>query len=179
MDKNLKDVLWNQFGATIDMFGESINTCPAELWHTSLWSNVDTPPGFADFWYVAYHALFFLDLYLTGNVEGFNPPDPFDLNELDPSGLLPGRRYTRKELQSYLEFCRKKCHKMITSLTDDTAQHISYFPWSKQGISYVELLLYNMRHVQEHAAQLNMFLGQHAGISVRWVVKARGEKPAA
>ena len=29
-------------------------------------------------------------------------------------------------------------------------------------MSFLELLLYNMRHVQEHAAQLNLFLGQNA-----------------
>jgi hypothetical protein len=179
MDEKLKDILWNQFGATIDMFGEALNACPAELWSAPLWDNAGTPPGFSDFWYVAYHTLFFLDLYLTGSVEVFSPPDPFDLNELDPSGQLPRRQYTRKELQSYLEFCREKCHKIIASLTDEKAQRISHFPWSKQGISYVELLLYNMRHVQEHGAQLNMFNGQQADISARWVVKARDEKPAA
>src|SRR5690242_15065334 len=30
-----------------------------------------------------------------------------------------------------------------------------------QAVSFLELQLYNMRHVQEHAAQLNLFLGQH------------------
>lgn len=178
MDEKLKDVLWNQFGASIDMLGEALNACPAELWSAPLWDNAGTPPGFSDFWYIAYHALFFLDLYLTGSVEGFNPPDPFDLNELDPSGLLPGRRYTRKELQSYLAFYREKCQKVVTSLTEEKALHFSYFPWSRQGIGCIELLLYNMRHVQEHAAQLSMFLGQQVGISAHWVVKARDEKPA-
>lgn len=179
MKKNIKDALWNQFGATIDMFANALNTCPDELWCAPMWNDASIPAGFSDFWYVAYHALFFLDLYLTGTVEGFNPPAPFDLNELDPSGLLPVQKYTRKELQSYLEFCRKKCHRLITSLTDEKAQQISDFPWSKQGISYVELLLYNMRHVQEHAAQLNLFLGQRAGISARWVAKVREDEPAA
>jgi hypothetical protein len=28
-----------------------------------------------------------------------------------------------------------------------------------------------MRHVQEHAAQLNMFLGQHIDLQSRWVAK--------
>ena len=30
-----------------------------------------------------------------------------------------------------------------------------------RDVSYLELQLYNMRHVQEHAAQLSLFLGQH------------------
>jgi hypothetical protein len=40
----------------------------------------------------------------------------------------------------------------------------------------VELLLYNMRHVQEHAAHLNLFLGQRTGSGPGWVTRARSEK---
>ena len=37
-------------------------------------------PAAAEFWYVVYHALFWLDLYLSGAVEGFAPPAPFTLD---------------------------------------------------------------------------------------------------
>jgi hypothetical protein len=36
-----------------------------------------------------------------------------------------------------------------------------------------ELQLYNLRHVQEHAAQLGLFLGQQAGKSTRWAPQAQ------
>jgi hypothetical protein len=39
-------------------------------------------------------------------------------------------------------------------------------------VPFGELLLYNLRHVQEHAAQLHMFLGQQAGKSTQWVSQA-------
>jgi len=178
MKKYVKDILWNQFGATIDMFENALKACPDEIWNAPMWKDDDMPPGFSDFWYVAYHALFFLDLYLSGSAEGFHPPEPFDLNELDPSGRLPERHFTQEELLGYLEFCRRKCRKTIASLTDQKAQQTSYFSWCKQGISFLELQLDNMRHVQEHGAQLNMFLGQQAGISARWAAKARGPEPA-
>jgi hypothetical protein len=44
-------------------------------------------------------------------------------------------------------------------------------------VSYLELQLYNMRHVQEHAAQLNLFLGQNAieGVS-DWVPRAEADE---
>lgn len=36
------------------------------------------------------------------------------------------------------------------------------YPWSQQQpISYLELQFYNLRQVQEHAAHLTFFLGQH------------------
>jgi hypothetical protein len=44
-------------------------------------------------------------------------------------------------------------------------------------MSFLELLLYNMRHVQEHAAQLNMFLGQNAiDVASDWVGQAKADE---
>jgi hypothetical protein len=57
-------------------------------------------------------------------------------------------------------------------LTDEKAHRLCLFPWKKTGLSYAELLVDNMRHVQEHGAQLNMFLGQQAGVSTRWLAQA-------
>ena len=41
-----------------------------------------------------------------------------------------------------------------------------------------ELHLYNLRHVQEHAAQLALFLGQHVGTAPGWVGRARDDDAA-
>jgi uncharacterized damage-inducible protein DinB len=40
-------------------------------------------------------------------------------------------------------------------------------------MSRLELLLYNMRHVQHHAAQLNLILRQTIDSAPRWVGKAK------
>ena len=173
MEEIWKEVLWNQFGATIDMLGNAINACPDELWTAHMWNDPAVPLEFSDFWYVTYHTLFFLDLYLSGTVEGFSPPEPFNLDELDPRGLLPERVYSSEELLTYLEHCRQKCHATIEHLTDEKAHRVYKFPWAKDGLSFAELLVDNMRHVQEHGAQLNMFLGQRLGTSAGWVARAR------
>jgi hypothetical protein len=88
------EMLWRQFGAAIDMFGNALRDCPDELWEKRLWE--DEPDqwvaaGFSAFWYLGYHTLFWLDLYLTGAEEGFAPPGPFDLVEMDPDEVLPRR----------------------------------------------------------------------------------------
>ena len=58
---------------------------------------------------------------------------------------------------------RKKCQTTIAGLSDEKAHQQVDFPWiGEKPMSFLELLLYNMRHVQEHAAQLNLFLGQNA-----------------
>jgi len=166
-----KESLWRQFGAAIDMLENALRSCPDGLWAKPLWNDPQMGPEFSEYWYVAYHALFFLDLYLAGTADGFTPPPPFDLNELDPAGLLPGRKFTRQELLSYLEHNRQKCRSAIEKLTDQRMRQICVFPWSQ--LSYFELLLDTLRHVQEHAAQLHMLLGQKTGANVRWVARAK------
>ena len=98
-------MLWRQFGAAIDMLGDALRDCPDDLWEERLWE--DQPDqwvaaGFSAFWYLGYHTLFWLDLYLTGAEEGFAPPAPFDLVEMDPGEVLP-RTYSREELLRYLD----------------------------------------------------------------------------
>ena len=122
------------------------------------------PPQFAEFWYITFHALVWLDLYLSGlPEEEFAPPAPFAKGELDSVEALPERPYSKEELRAYLASTRQKCHTQLLALTDEQARRPVEYPWSQgRPISYLELQLYNLRHVQEHAAQLSMFLGQHA-----------------
>ena len=171
MEFAFKNVIWRQFGAAIDMLDNAVNACPDELWRAPLWELPAKYAGFSQYWYLVYHSLFWLDLYLSGAVEGFQPPAAFTLDELDPDGLPPQDPYSKEELQAYLQQCRQKCQATIAALTDEAAQRICRFRWGE--LSYVELLLYNMRHVQEHAAQLNMLLGQNETSAPGWVIKAR------
>ena len=73
---------------------------------------------------------------------------------------------------------RQKCGSLLSALTDEQARRVVAYPWSKgQSISYLELQLYSLRHVQEHAAQLSLFLGQHAipAADLDWVSGAQAE----
>jgi hypothetical protein len=164
-------IIWQQFGAAIDMFGNALRACPDELWREQLWEKPGERPEYAQFWYLAYHCLFWLDLYLSGGVEGFTPPAPFTLDELDPAGLVPERPYTKEELLDYLQYCRAKCLSTLEALSEEEALRRCRF--SLGEMSFVELQLYSMRHVQEHAAQLSLLLGQKMGFSPGWVPVAR------
>jgi hypothetical protein len=172
MDSTWRTSIWRQFGAAITMLENALRACPDDLWNESLWKDSQRPE-LALFWYVAYHTLFWLDLYLSGSIEGFTPPAPYTLAELDPAGLLPDRIYTRDELLSYLDHCCQKCRRTVEALTEERARQLCRFPWGE--VTYLELILDNMRHVQEHAAQLNMFLGQKIGSTSRWATKAKSE----
>lgn len=171
MDSNLKTSIWQQFGACIDYLEDSINACPDDLWRTALWQTPNKQPEFAQFWYVAYHTLFWLDLYLTGAEEGFLPPAPFTLIEQDENGPLPERVYSKAELQTYLMDCRQRCRTTIEALTDEAAQRHCRFSWGE--CSFQELLVYNLRHVHGHASQLDMLLGQNGITTSDYVTQAR------
>jgi hypothetical protein len=168
--------LWRQFGAAIDMLHDAIEACPNELWQRGMWREGPDEAEYSQVWNVVYHALFWLDLYLSGSVEGFVPPSPFGLDELDPRGLLPEWHYSKEELKAYLVHCRQKCRAAMEGMTDDTAGRICTFSWGQ--LTYFELQLYNMRHVQEHAAQLHLFLGQEVGSAPGWVSRAREAGPS-
>lgn len=153
-------MLWRQFDKTIGSFEKALRDCPDDLWQQRLWE--DEPdqwvaPGFSAYWYLCYHTLFWLDLYMTGAEEGFVPPPPFDLVEMEANETLP-RVYTRRELLTYLESCRKRYKETILTLSPEGADRICRFPWGE--LPFGELLLYTMLHTQEHAAQLHLFLSQ-------------------
>src|SRR5574337_2027269 len=115
MDATWRTVIWRQFGAAIDMLDNAMRACPDELWRERLYNERSVQPEFAEFWYVGYHALFWLDFYLSDSAEGFTPPAPFTLSELE-AGLLPERVYTKAELQTYLGHGRNKCRAKLETL---------------------------------------------------------------
>lgn len=160
MEYELKTVLWDQFGASVDMLENALVMCPENLWATD-----------AKFWYIAYHTLFYLDYYLSEDPDAFTPPPPFTLSEFDPSGKMPERIYSKSELLNYLSGCRVKCKKLIEGLNKETIVH--RFINSYRNYSRLEIILYNMRHVQHHAAQLYLLLRQGMNDAPKWVSRAK------
>ena len=134
MDSIWKTSVWQQLGAAIDMLENAMRDAPERIW--------DDRSRNPEFWYLVFHTLFFLDLYLSGSEEGFAPPPPFTLDELDPAGVLPEQPYTKRELQGYFDHCRGKCRAVIESLTEESARRRCGFVWGE--VSFGELLLYNM-----------------------------------
>jgi len=167
MDATWKAEMWGQFGAAIEMLENAMVACPDDLW-----GDRSRRP---EFWYVVYHTLFFLDFYMSDSSEGFVPPAPFTLDELDPAGILPDRVYAKDELRAYLEHGRGKCRARIAGLTGEEAHQPCRF--MDRTLTVAEFMLYNLRHLQHHAAQLNLMLRQTIDSAPRWVSK--GSQPLA
>jgi len=165
MIEAFKACLWKNFGAAIDMLSNAITTFPEELWNTD-----------KIFFYNAYHCAVFLDYYLTIPPAHFSSMLPYTLTDVDkiPAGaiddVVPDRIYSKKELLLYVALSREKCRSLISSLTEQsvTAPWLNHLPaenlelasGASLHLSVMEILFYNLRHVQHHAAQLNFILRQ-------------------
>lgn len=163
----LKENLWNQFGASIDMLKNAIAFFPEDYWNAN-----------KKFFYHAYHCLVFLDYYLTVPPTNFTAALPFtitapeDLPKDAIDDVIPNRIYSREELLEYLQASRKKCHQVISDLTEEKLSERWIDEETNRDYIFLELLLYNMRHVQHHAAQLNLLLRQGINDAPKWVRRA-------
>lgn len=161
-----KPILTAQFTAAIDTLENAIEACPKSLW-------VDQT-RFHQFWYIASHTLFWLDFYLSESPDTFRPPEPFGLEELDPSGVIPDPPHTKEQLLVYLDHGRRKCVETIGSMTPESARKLSRV--GKMNLSRMELYLYVLRHVQHHAAQLNLILRQETNSAPGWVFRGKEQE---
>jgi len=176
----LKECLWKNFGASIDMLKNAILLWPEEIWHTQ-----------KKFFYNAYHCLVFLDYYLTIPPKQFSSMLPFTLKEPQDipedaiDDVVPDKIYSKEELLTYLQSNRKKCHDVIAGLTEEKLKQkwidesqtmdLALCSYNAMKYSVLEILFYNMRHVQHHAAQLNMLLRQTINKAPDYVSKAEDD----
>ena len=69
---------------------------------------------------------------------------------------------------------RRSSHRTrIETRVDEKAPQRCRSDWTEMSVAELLLDNMNMRHTQEHAAQLSLFLGQRVGSAPGWVAKAR------
>jgi hypothetical protein len=171
------DCLWKNFGAAIDMLKNAIALCPDELWQKE-----------RKFYYLSYHTVIFLDYYLSNPVRDFKPDLPYTIT--DPGNLpaeaiddvIPNQSYTKEEFFSYLSSIREKCKKLITEasgeklctrwIEDAEVEMHGLCPTLVVNYSVLEILFYNLRHVQHHVGQLNLILRQKGNVGTPWISHA-------
>jgi len=166
----LKQSLWDQFGASIRMLENAIEMQPDDRWHADKL-----------FFYNAYHCVVMLDCYLTIPPKDFAAQLPFKFaspEEIPPGvigDMVPLRIYEKHELLSYLQYAKEKCRLLISKLTEKSIENERYVEEidADDAMNYpiIEILFYNMRHVQHHAAQLNMLLRNSIDQSPGWVFR--------
>jgi hypothetical protein len=168
---DMREAIKSQYRAALEMLRLAIVGCPDWLWDDRQHKN--------RFWHVAYHALFYTHLYLQDREEDFVPWAKHR-EEHNFLGSLPwpphrepqiGEPYTREELLEYCSLCAQQVEERVGVLDLEAESGFSWLRFGK-----LELQLYNMRHIQQHAGELMERLSARAGVDVDWVGrKARKE----
>ena len=176
MENYWQTVIGRQFAAAIQMMRSAIEACPDDLWD----DRADGTP----FWHLAYHVLFYTDLYLTDDLESFSARDfhegnahflPGDYREFGGVVTTPANAFTKTNLVEYADHCLGKCDDTFARLTDERALERCGFWWYELNVA--EFLLNNLRHAQHHTAQLMLILRRRADIGIDWL-GTRDNEPA-
>ena len=163
----VRATLSRQYGGALKMLGGCIRGCNAEHW--------GQPVGRFPFWHVAYHVLFYTDLYLSKDEQSFRP-QAFHRKDYQVMGSLPYPPYTpvvadqpydKAAIGGYVQACMTKAAAVVAAETQASLAGESGFPWLP--IPRLELHVYNIRHVQHHTGQLAAFLRRSGAKGVGWV----------
>jgi hypothetical protein len=149
-----KELISGKFEAAFCMLAACTERCPDELWYA--------PVGNLKFCQVVFHTLFYADVYLCRDLNSLRE-QPFHREHAaafaDYEELEERRQqalYDKPFIRKYLRHCREKAGSVVAG-----------FDWLK--FSRAEVHVYNIRHIQHHAAQLSLRLRQDSGDGIPWV----------
>lgn len=146
---SISDAIVSQYLAALGMLRESIASMPHELWNDPAYENRT--------WRIAYHVLFYTHLYLSSSQRAFVPWEraiadaevagrrghpPFDVPVIGGLNAID-------EILEYQGIVESMVPNAVAALPFDAPSGFEWIPLTR-----FELHLYNIRHVQHHAAQL-------------------------
>jgi DinB superfamily len=148
MIEYVKMILTGQFEAALCMMDQCIRVCPPEHWEGKIANGT--------FRWVAYHTLFWVDLYLSPGDEVEFVLRDFHHRGGDERENAICLGLSKDETLSYVQICRKK---MLDTMAGETAESLQGpCGFSYRKITRGELHVYNLRHVQHHTGQLSAYL---------------------
>jgi hypothetical protein len=173
---DIKAALKEQYHATLAMLADCLEKCPEDFWNNP---NPAHDEGdrviYRPFWRIAFHGLFFTQLYMGQTVDDFKPwpnsplrfnsmwgPDwevePFEF----PEDIEP---LSKPDMLDYLAYVDSLVDPIVDGLDLSAAE--SGVPWYKNFPKLNHELL-TLRHLQGHVGQLSELL-MARGIDSRWV----------
>jgi hypothetical protein len=163
VERLLTAILTSQYEASLAMLKDCIAACGEEHWEGKI--------ATATFRQIAYHTLFWTDLYLSPSEEAFR------LRELHERGGDERRPVlsaglSKAETLEYAGICRAKAVETLAGETREVLEGPSGFSWRQ--CPRAELHIYDIRHIQHHAGAMAAYLrrvdSELAGReALRWV----------
>jgi hypothetical protein len=158
---DLAPILISQYLASLDMLKQTITRCPESIWDAASDKN--------RFWQVAYHALFFTHLYLGESEEAFIPWSRHRDGYEDFPAPENGGPYDKDTILAYHAFCEQQVRERGPQL--NMAATAAFHNRSR---STLELQIYSIRHIMQHAGELMERLGARTDVEIDWVGSKHG-----
>lgn len=164
MVDTVKNMIKSQMTACLDTLRYCIENCPDADWQKA---HKDAP-----FSQVVFHALFYADFYLGRDSVPFKE-QPFHLTHRhifedyeEMEDRIPVKLYEKAFCLDYLAHCATKLKAKVDAETEDSLMGASGIDFRK--CSRAELHVYNIRHIQHHAAQLGFRIQMITGKETPW-----------
>ena len=166
---DISKTISSQFHAALSMMEQTVSLCPDALWNVQAQDN--------PFWRVAYHALFYVDLYLQPSEDEmtlwenardgyqFLGPTPWPPHE-QPQADQP---YSREEILAYISYLRSFVAGAVPKIDLSAPSGFHWLPFDK-----LELQIYNIRHLQQHVGDLSTILMTQENIEINWIGMGEG-----
>lgn len=162
---SLKRSFENQYNASLAMLSKCVELgVDGGLWDDAACRN--------RFWRIVYHTLFYADFYLSPDMKSFTPWARHR-EEYQFLGRVPwpphhepriGEPYAPADLLEYASHIAGLVPRRLASyaLEDPCG-----FPWL--DFNKCEMLIYNLRHMDYHAAQLAGRIRAGKGVTIEWI----------
>jgi hypothetical protein len=165
MIETFKKLTVNQYEAAFCTLNMCMERCPDFAWHR--------PVHQLALCQVVFHTLFYADYYLGENEDAFRKQPYHRANEAffgdyeELRDCKPQTLYDKAGLRSYMQHCRTKASAVLAAATASSV--CSPCGFARRDFSRAELHLYNIRHIQHHAAQLILRLRIDTNQDFPWI----------
>ena len=156
-------ILVSQYLASLEMLRQTIVACPEAVWNA--------PEDTNKFWHTAYHALHFVEEYLADSPQTFRPwakyrpgYEEYPLPEDAPV-------YDRDTILEYVAYCQQHVKERLPQI-DLAAMEKHPQPL----YTMLELQIYNIRHIMQHAGELMERLAARDGAEIDWVGRVTSDE---
>jgi hypothetical protein len=156
-----------QVGAAFEMLEHVIDNANDTTW-TARISNMP-------FWQICYHVLWFTDFYFHANEATFRPQG-FDMEGIHNYWIKPDSQMienqkqpiSKSSMRTYCKYVKQKANQFIQSI------NVTYFttpsPFEWHGFPKIDLVDYNLRHLQHHVGQLDIVIRREQDIGNPWIM---------
>ncbi|OGU32387.1 MAG: hypothetical protein A2057_03895 [Ignavibacteria bacterium GWA2_35_9] len=167
MLSEIKKSYSRQIGAAFKMLENVIENANDTTWT----ARINNMP----FWQICYHVLWFTDFYFHANEATFQTQS-FDMEGIHnywvkpDSQMIENQKHpiSKNNMKAYCKYVKQKANQFIQSINDTYFTSPSPFEW--HGFPKIDLVDYNLRHLQHHVGQLDIAIRREQDIGNPWIM---------